>query len=358
MIVVMSNRLRVALDVSSLNERQVSGVGVYTIELFKALNALDAVEIFPFCRLSRWKHRREMRHHIGSVRPWIPGIGLSVDVIHGPDFRVIKAIGKARVVTIHDLAFLKEGLTSDEFRNKKKADLEALLLSSPPDQIITVSESTKQDLIERYPQFGSITTAIHLGGDHLKSVCLNAEPPKNHFLFVGNLEARKNVLGILRAFELHASGMNSTRLVLVGKPGYQGETILSAVEKSPFAHRIEWVGYCPNDQLENYYRGAIALVYPSIVEGFGIPVLEAMRIGCPVITSASTACAEIVGDRAKLVNPSDTGEIARAMDEMVAMSQSPQRQLWIKSAQERAAQFTWEKCARETVEVYRRASRS
>src|SRR5262249_1949134 len=133
-----------------------------------------------------------------------------------------------------------------------------------------------------------------------------------YFLFVGNLESRKNVAGLIRAFgRLKARPEHAdTRLVLVGKAGFGIEDILNEAKHSPAPDHIVLPGFISNLGLVNYYQWAVGFVYPSLYEGFGFPVLEAMRLGCPVITGNTSATPEVAGEAAVLVNPRDDDEIA------------------------------------------------
>lgn len=357
--------LRIGYDISSLTGRQISGVGVYTTRLFKALHAKKDLELVPFYRLSRWKYRDVFQTHVGNCSSWINGRSLNLDVVHGPDFRVVKSSAK-RVVTIHDLAFLTEGMTSAKFAQKKTDDLNRVFDSSPPDIVITVSEATKRDLVQYRPETAAKIHVVYLGGDHLiqsqADLSQLAQVPQSlnlsepYFLFVGNLEARKNVLGILRAFEQFAktASHSNVKLKLVGKPGFGGEEILDAIKKSSLSHRIELVGYCESSELKNHYRNAIALVYPSWIEGFGLPLIEAMHLGCPVITSGATSTGEITADAGWLVDPSDIQAIAHSMAEATALTPEL-RAAQIAKGRARAASFTWDRCADGTLVAYQAA---
>lgn len=357
--------LRIGYDISSLTGRQISGVGVYTTRLLKALRAKRDLEVVPFYRLSRWKYRDVFESHVGACSSWVNGWSLNLDVVHGPDFRVVKSSAR-RVVTIHDLAFLTEGMTSAKFAQKKTDDLNRVFDSSPPDIVITVSEATKRDLIRYRPETASKIHVVYLGGDHLIQnqsdesqselvpQGLNASEP--YFLFVGNLEARKNVLGILRAFEQFAKSAShsSVKLKLVGKPGFGGEEILDAIKKSSISNRIELIGYCESSELKTHYRNAIALVYPSWIEGFGLPLIEAMHLGCPVITSGATSTGEITADAGWLVEPNDIQSIANSMEEVMTLAPEL-RAARIAKGRARAASFTWDRCANGTLIAYQAA---
>ncbi|MGE0526281.1 MAG: glycosyltransferase family 4 protein [Bdellovibrionales bacterium] len=352
--------MRVAIDVSHLNHEKLSGIGVYTLQLMRALAQLEAVELRPVCRLSRWKHQRYFKMHVGAARPWIPWAAeWGADVVHGPDFRVSGARRAKRIASIMDLAFLREGMTSESFARKKKADLDSLLDDHTPDALIAISEDTRRALAAYRPHLADRIYTTLLGGDHMHRLD-SARDEEIHalgkfFLFVGNLEARKNVLGILTAFENFCRENDDAKLVLIGKPGFEGEKILAKVEASPYRERIEVVGYCSLGDLQAYYRHALALVYVSWIEGFGIPVVEAMQLGCPVITSSTTATAEVAGETGWLVNPSDVGAITRSLFEACALYDEPDRRAdWVGRASQRASTFTWDRCARETLAVYRK----
>jgi O-antigen biosynthesis alpha-1,3-mannosyltransferase len=354
--------MRIAMDISHLNHEKLSGIGIYTVELIRALQRIQGVELTPVYRPSRWKYRRFFKMHLGkAAKPWLPSLlEWQADVLHGPDFRVATAKRAVRVATILDLAFLKDGMTSPDFALKKKHDLDRLLDEQTPEALITISEATRRELVAYRPQLADRAHAVLLGGNHVHQLAspLDSElkSMNPYFLFVGNLEARKNVLGILKAFETFCQTLSGFDLVLIGKSGYDGERIVKAVAASPCHDRIRILGYCSMADLQAYYRHAVALVYPSWIEGFGIPVVEAMQLGCPVITSATTSTAEIAGNTGWLVDPSDVGAIARSMVEAAELRRDPgRRQEWVRRGEERAAQFTWERCARETLSVYGKA---
>lgn len=354
--------MRVAIDISHLNHEKLSGVGVYTLEMMKALGTFKDLELTPVFRPTRWKSRRFFKRHVGPSQPWIAGgFGLKSDILHGPDFRVSRARRARRVVSIMDLAFLTEGMTSPEFARKKKRDLDELLDEQTPDELIAISEATKRELLAYRPQLEGRVHVTLLGGDHFNELSSPADPERlqglgSYFLFVGNLEARKNILGILAAFEIFARNSPSENLILIGKPGYDSERILAAVAASPFRSRIHVLGYCSLADLQAYYRRAIALVYPSWIEGFGIPVVEAMHLGCPVITSSTTSTAEIIGETNWGLDPADTAGIARAMAEAAALNADPtRREAWTAKGKTQAQAFTWRRCAEQTVAAYRLA---
>jgi len=351
--------MRVAFEISHLNHEKISGVGIYTRELLKALRGHSDLQMLPVWRPSRWRHRRFFKMHIGESKPFVPGLlQWGADILHGPDFRVGPARGAKRIASIMDLGFLRPGMTSPEFAKKKQRDLDSLLDDHTPDALIVISEATRRELIVYRPHLEKRIFTTLLGGDHMQilqspmdDVLARAKP---YFLFVGNLEARKNVLGILRGFEKIFAENRELELLLVGKPGFEGDKILAAVNASPAHEAIRVIGYSSLADLQAYYRHAVALVYPSWLEGFGIPVVEAMQLGCPVITSRGTSTEEIAGDTGWLVEPGDHQALVAAMGTALDLAAEPAaREVFVGRARAQAALFTWERCATETKRVYR-----
>src|SRR5262249_46322335 len=154
------------------------------------------------------------------------------------------------------LAFLHPGMTSPEFAKKKTKDLCEILDDHTPDALIAISEATRRDLVAFRPKLEDRIHTVLLAGNHFAEEAPNSKPvhPRPFFLFVGNLEARKNVLGIIHAFERFSRNSKEVDLILIGKPGYDGEKILEAVKTSPEQKRIHVLGYCGFAELQAYYR--------------------------------------------------------------------------------------------------------
>ena len=247
--------MKVALDVSHLNHEKLSGIGVYTLELWRSLQNLENMQVNAVYRPSRWKHRRFFKMHVGDgAKPWIAGgFGLHPEILHGPDFRVSKTKRAARVASIMDLAFLHPGMTSPEFAKKKTRDLCEILDDQTPDALIAISEATRRDLVAFRPKLEDRIHTVLLAGNHFAAKeNTGSVHPRPYFLFVGNLEARKNVLGIIHAFERFCRNSSDTDLILIGKPGFEGERILEAVRSSPQQKRIHVLGYCNLSELQTF----------------------------------------------------------------------------------------------------------
>jgi glycosyltransferase involved in cell wall biosynthesis len=349
--------VRIAVDVSHLNHERLSGIGIYTVELLRAMRALGA-DIVPVFRPTRVRHRAMIERHAGPAKPWLAGgLGLGADAIFGPDFRVPRSLTAARIVTVLDLSFLEPGMTTPRFAAKKHRELAALLDRQTPEAIIAISDATRRAIVAYRPQLADRVFTTLLGGDHVLArkpadAGVHAEVLRElpYFLFVGNIEARKNIRGLLTAFERFGATNHFVDLLLIGKPGYDSDAILGSIGESPLSSRITVLGYCDASTLHAYYRHALALVYPSWLEGFGIPVLEAMVLGCPVITSSITSTAEITGVTGWTVDPANPVAIADAMN-TVAMLTPAARGAAVERGAARAAEFTWRRCAEQTLRV-------
>ncbi len=352
--------MRVALDLSSLLGSRLSGVGVYVGQLAQALSKRSDLELEGVWPLNRFLKRSWINRHAPNVRsaPWIPAWSQSrFDLFHGPDFKLPRERGLRRVVTIHDLAFLQPGMTSPDFAEKALKKVEHSLLAAEPDAVIAVSEFTRLEILERFPELNGRVFTVHHGADHfsraseVKRSTVSLDRP--YFLFVGNLEARKNVIRLVEAFSSFCAKNSDHRLVLVGKPGYGYESIIQAVSDSGVNSRIEIRGYVDHEALASLYLGATAFVYPSIHEGFGFPILEAMSFGTPVLTSKGSATAEVSGDAAaSLADPYSVEEIADRL-KIIADAGAEQRASWSVHGQARANQFKWAECGRRTSLIYR-----
>ncbi len=176
----------------------------------------------------------------------------------------------------------------------------------------------------------------------------SASSPERIILHTGAIQKRKNLLRLVQAFEATQPGW---KLILAGGSGYGSEEILEYIHKSPRQEDIEVTGYVSPQQLNQLYQRAGIFAFPSLDEGFGIPILEAMRMGVPVITSNRSATAEVAGDAALLVDPFDTQEIAKALQQL--MDSDERRKHFRLLGMERLKNFSWDKAVHKTNEIYR-----
>ncbi len=351
--------LKVNFDVSSLAGENLTGIGVYAKNLIRSVVQLPGVECTGSYRISRFKKRTTIAQHVQlPLQVYVPVIaGLypsTYQVFHGTDFRVPLACPRKKVVTIHDMIVFQEGLTNETFAQEGMTKLTHSLRRGRPDQVIVISEYTKQVFVERFPEWASRTSVVYVGIDHLQvpREHLPAPFPFPYLFYVGTIEKRKNVDRIIEAFEQVAPAYPDLRAVIVGGKGYAADLTLQKIAQSPFRERILYRGFVSSEELIRLYQHALFVAYPSLYEGFGIPILEAMWMGCPVITSNIGAMKEASGTAALHVDPYLTDSIAGAMVSLI--EDEALRKRLIRAGLERVRSFTWQQCALNTMNVYKK----
>jgi glycosyltransferase involved in cell wall biosynthesis len=230
------------------------------------------------------------------------------------------------------------------------------------DRVITVSEFSKREMVELYgadpaklgviyngvdPRFGAGAG----GGKASAALLMKLGLPQRYALYVGALEEKKNIPRLLTAWRLVSARVPGVKLVLAGGQGGKEFDAQAAVEAADVKSAVALVGYVPDDVLPAAMARAELFVYPSLYEGFGLPVLEAMASGVPVVTSRTSSLGEVAADAARLVDPENVEELAGAMAEVLT-DRKLAREL-VRKGKARAVEFTPERCARETLAVYR-----
>jgi glycosyltransferase involved in cell wall biosynthesis len=369
----------IAYDVSFLH-REKTGMGVYIYNLIKHILAIDGVNhyiLFGSSLSLDIERVKSLQAQNVSLRLYkIPGaikrflwndLDLNLDgfvgnfdLIHCTEGFVLPATTKKRVVTVHSVhaRLLPFFFSRSILRDNKH--LEKVVKHA--DAIITVSETSKGDIIKL---FGVEENRIHvhyMGRDENfqrildESVLADARRrfglPQKFFLFVGTLHPAKNVGGLIDSFELfNQKAKSDYKLVVVGSYGWMCDDIRTKLERLCRNRLGIHLGYVKNEDLPAIYNLSRALVLPSFYESFGIPILEAMSCGTPVICSRASAMPEIAGNGALYVNPHDVNELAEAM---LALSQD--KDLYTKlsvQAFHRSNLFNWEETARKTLALYR-----
>ncbi len=219
--------------------------------------------------------------------------------------------------------------------------------------VISISEATKLDTVKLFGTETEKIRVVYPGFNSIgKLTPQNISVPENFFLFVGVIKERKNVFTIVKAYELFQKNNPGIDLVIAGKKtGTYFEEISAYVRERGLENKIHFIGFISDNELSFLYQKAQALVFPSIVEGFGFPILEAMDVGLPVITSKSSSLGEIAADAALTVSPKSKEEIAEAMQQMWNNSQV--RATCIDRGRARATLFTWSGCAGKMLAVVR-----
>ncbi len=253
------------------------------------------------------------------------------------------------IVTIHDLIHIRYPETMDKFRLIAERALMRPSLRKA-DKIIAVSRTTADDIRDCYDVEPDKIHIIHHGvPDLIQGVSKNDRDPTKYFLFIGTLEPRKNLDRIITAFQHISDLYPEIHLVVVGEIGERGPNYGFSKKVNTIENKIHFHGYVAADQLADIYKNALCLLYPSLYEGFGLPILEAMSMGTPVITSKESSMPEVAGEAALLVDPKNIDSISNAMN--LIISNSERRNELIQKGYMRIKQFTWKRCAYMTRKV-------
>jgi len=291
-----------------------------------------------------------------------------LDVFHSPANVVPLGYRGPFTVTIHDLAIYRH---PELFPSKQGFSVKYLVPKTVQraDRIIAVSESTKRDVQEFFEIPEEKISVVYEGVLYERFNTTNKEEIEklraqfgitgNFLLFVGTLEPRKNLIRLLEAFYLlleRSSGFkDSVQLVVTGAKGWLYDSIFEEVESRKFGQRVIFTGYLNAAEIAALYVNAYAFVYPSLYEGFGLPVLEAMAAGTPVITSNVSSMPEIAGSAALLLDPIDIEGLSSAIERVLGDPEL--RSELSRKGRMQAKRFSWKRCAEETLAVYRSVSR-
>jgi len=286
-----------------------------------------------------------------------------IDVCFFTNFVLSVAGTCPMVLTIHDLSFRLFPRTHS-LRNVIWARSLVPISTRRSKHIIAVSNNTKLDLVRLMNVPSQKVSVVHEGAPDEFQPEPQAEDEeamahygimKPYVLFVGTLEPRKNLNFLIRSFDQVAQAIPDVHLVLAGRRGWMAQAIFDELEKRDLLGRVHITGYVRERYLPALYRQASAFVYPSLYEGFGLPPLEAMSSGTPVIVSRSSSLPEVVGDAGIYVNPLDTNELAQAMKDIL---NNPELAASLREkGLERASRFSWRKAAEQTLAILRDAAR-
>jgi len=374
--------MKIGIDISQI-AYEGSGVASYTANLVKSLLKIDSEDTFVLFGSSLRK-RKSLKDFVKSLEARNTKVKFSffppklleflwngvhtfpvenfigeVDVFHSSDWLEPPTKKAKRVTTIHDLAVFK---FPDSFRPRGGHDIvgnqkrRLHFVKNFSHKIIAVSETAKKDAMEILHLPEEKITVIYEAADEIYfprgELSVNRVKEKfniknQYFLCVGTREPRKNIDRVVMAFADVVETNENLSLVIVGKYGWGEDKLKIKNEKL----KIKLLGFVEKEDLACLYSGAVALVYPSLYEGFGLPILEAMACGCPVITSDQGSMKEIAGKAALLVLPENVFEISLALSKILR-NKSLAENLRIEG-RIRAKEFSWEKTALKTLAVYR-----
>ena len=360
---------QIGIDASRVDTGHRTGTEQYSAQLLEALGELDRRNRYTLYSNGRTKPRLRLPSNFRSRRIPFPRLWTHArlalematrppDVLFVPA-HVVPLAHPRTVVTIHDLGYRAFPEAHPPLA-RRYLDWSTRWSAAVARRVIVPSAATARDLIaacgtppERiaiiphgyHPRFRPLDRAEVDAG----LARLGIAPP--YLLFVGTLQPRKNLARVLAAFERLVAGGWPGRLVLVGQQGWLSDPLFAAIARpdSPAHGRIHLTGYLADADLPIVYNGAVGLVFPSLYEGFGLPALEALACGTPVLTSDTTSLPEVVGDAALLVDPLDTETIATGMARLV--QDGAYRAELRERGLVRAKGFTWRRAAEGTLAV-------
>jgi glycosyltransferase involved in cell wall biosynthesis len=338
--------LTIALDATYSIGEELTGVGTYSRELLFGLAKAHPETDFRFCYRPHRYFRSWSERLPPNARRSILAEPLgprSANIFHALNQRLPRLPLKRCVVTFHDLFVLSSEYSTPEFRARFAA--QAREATARADAIIAVSEFTKSQVIALLGVDPHKVRVVHHG---VRALVLPPAPREKIILSVGAIQKRKNTARLVEAFE---SVDTAWLLVLAGSKGFGFEEIRSRIESSSARDRITVTGYLSATDLAGWYSRASVFAFPSLDEGFGMPVLEAMAAGIPVVTSNRSALPEVAGDAAMLIDPEDTSALANALCKL-SKNEDWRNELTTRG-QARAKLFSWERAVQETWEIYK-----
>ncbi|HCG77472.1 MAG: glycosyltransferase family 1 protein [bacterium (Candidatus Ratteibacteria) CG_4_10_14_3_um_filter_41_18] len=366
--------MRIGIDATVL-PKELGGVGVYLLNLIKALSKIDRRnEYFIFVEKRNIKRfKLDANFHLLGVKNmprfsrllWEQTLfpfllrKCKIELLHSPRYTTpLMRFGWKSVVSFHDMLFL--------LFPKKHSILKRLFygrimpaVAKKAERIIAVSSSTKKDIMELLNTSSEKIAVIHLGIDfssrpiekkNLQNFRKKYQILNPYLLYVGTLKKRKNILNLLRAYKKVKEKDREERLIIVGRKSKEYQNIHKTVKELGLEKDVFFTDYVDEKLLPFYYSCASVFVYLSLYEGFGLPVLEAMVSGTPVIVSNSSSLPEVAGKAAIFVDPHNIEEIAEAMQKVLGSKELAWEMR--EKGLERAKLFSWQECAKKTLNLY------
>ncbi len=370
--------MRIAIDVRSLMEGRHSGIEEYTIQIIRALVKVSPQHTYHlFYNSARPVRLPELPNNVQVHAYRYPNKFFRLaqllfawpkwdELVEADVFFVTSAglmplrLDTPRVTVAHDLSFERFPEFLTLWRRIWHWLMGPRTLMRNSDHVIAVSEHTKDDLIRLYDMSDKDVSVVHSGVSSLSGKARGAEVtqvrrkynlPERFALSFGRREPRKNVAGVVRAFVAIANDVDQ-HLVIAGESGWKQSGVHQDVYDVAVAQRIHEIGFVEEEDKAALYAAADLLVYPSFYEGFGLPPLEALVAGTPVVTSFNSALPEVVGRWATLVDPYDTAQLAAVMRELLQSAQRVPEE-WRREVRE---VYSWDEAARKTIEILERVS--
>lgn len=368
--------MKIAIHAADLDYQRIDGTRVYLLNMLKNFGKLDAENSFSIYHKSRFNPKLEppkfQNYFFGICRSPIfwtqTGFAFRIfrencDVLWMPvqNLPVLCRKNLMTVVTIHDLAFkiFPEHFTKKDFL---KLSMLAGMAIKFSDKIIAISASTKRDILKFYPHVPEKKISVVHNGfdselfsnkyaeeDFQKISRIYKLKARSYLLYVGAIQPRKNLRVLIEAFEKIREQKLDLKLVIAGEPAWKQGPILERISDSPYSSDIVVTGTVPFEHLPVLYKNASVFVFPSLYEGFGIPILEAMASGTPVICADNSSLPEVAGPAALYFNAANSTELAEHVKNVV--SNEKVRDKMVAKGLKQAKKFSWYKCAKETLEI-------
>jgi len=364
--------MRIAVHAKMMSEDRLNGMGYYTLNLLKSLAAIDPKNTYDLYSSHGFKHRVAAGNFhekvLGPPRFWMTYLAFTRELIRDPHDIVFVPheklpffVGGKKVLTAYDLHTLKDYLGSPVSLTAKLHFLIAIRSAfKRADKLIAISEATKKDIVEIAGVEPDKVAVTPLGYDRklykLYDDDEKAAVKKKYSIdrpFVINTSSllwyRKNIPRVIQAYA-RSKFRSDFMLVITGKRGLAYAEVVGEIQRLGLEKDVRLLGYVPIEDVPRLLAAASALVFPSLHEGFGLPIVEAFACGCPVITSNVSSMPEVAGDAAMLVDPKDVDAIADALNKLLGDGALAET-LSCKGL-ERAKGFSWEKTASATLKVF------
>ncbi len=349
-------------DANALASEHATGIVVYGSNLLRELQQYDDLEFTGLLKLSRLKRRHFIKRHADiRIKTYIPPFSdwcLSRKAVyHGIDFKVPNTRRLPRVVTIHDLSVFEPELSDPRFQQRGMDYNRYLINRLNPERIIVPTEFGREHMLKYFPASREKIRVIAHGSEQVMRTANAAaadipdalrETP--FILCPGSVEKRKNGERLIAAFE-NSQAAKTMSLIFAGGRGFGHETIYARADESPARDRITFMTGLSSAQLIALYKKALFTIYPSVFEGFGLPIVEAFALGSPLITSNIGAMAEVAGDAALTTNPYSVDDLTAALDTLA--SSADLRTALSEKGKKRANTFSWQTAAAATRDVYK-----
>jgi len=378
--------MKIGVDIRPLMDKEYSGVSWYTLDLLTAILDQDKInEYFLYYNsghdissrmpkilaanvktVSTKYPNKLFNYLLQNVLHWpkLDKLSGGVDIFWLPHINFASFSKNCRkILTIHDLSFLIFPEFFSDRKNFWHRMINVKKIISAVDKIIAISENTKKDIVDNigvpaekimvvYSGVGAEFKLLDSNDDNLKKIKDKYRLPDKFILNIGTIEPRKNIVGLVQAFDLMAQipKFQDYYLVIAGSSGWKNKEIFKAINLAKNKDKIKIIGYIEKSERTYFYNLAEIFCYPSFYEGFGLPVLEAMACGTPVITSAVSSLPEVAGEAALYVDPNDINSITEAMQQLAAREEL--QKLMVVRGLVQAKKFSWKKTAEKYLEIF------